>query len=445
MRRRGRRLNQNSRSQRWFWIAGIGLGLVAVTGVLVLLNTSHRTVSKDRPPTGQSPSAVVPSSVTTSEAVFSVQSGTPLPPLDFPQGSVEEACGLNEFPPRVGYYDYKAEERRSWVNSPFNANGDWIALESEECTDALEAHINTINPYLWSDDPNLRQFAFVVLDQPLTFGRIFADPEGDLVRVQNALSRSECKLKSGTQVNWKLKEECHADAFMNYALINRFCFNEGIDNRDRTYYSEEDSPTTEQDRSMWKEDLENAWVRQKCEGLEPTLELTEHQPKLYELIMSLGDPEKYRLWMSDRLLIDHAARLGDDAAGLTQMPRSYLEEGYKFGRFNKFLSSLPWKELRRKEEPSPDRILRTFFVLGILERDQINFDWNWLADHLCSPPYEKQNTRKLEEDEVAEKLAKPKSCRVVIDELYTREDLPVPMLGFVDRLVQTAMELNVYD
>ena len=76
-----------------------------MTVVLVLLNTSHRTVSKDRPPTGQSPSAAVPSSVTTSEAVFSVQSGTPLPPLDFPQGSVEEACGLNEFPRRVGYYD----------------------------------------------------------------------------------------------------------------------------------------------------------------------------------------------------------------------------------------------------------------------------------------------------------------------------------------------------
>ena len=191
--------------------------------------------------------------------------------------------------------------------------------------------------------------------------------------MQNALSRSECRLENGTQVNWKLKEECHADAFMNYALINRFCFNEGIDNRERTYYFEEDSPTAEQDRLMWKEDLENAWVRQECERLEPTLELTVHQLELYELIMSLGNPEKYRLWMSGRLLIDHAARLGDDAAGLTQMQSPYHEEGYKFGRFNKFLSSLPWRELRRKEEPSPDRILRSFFCIGNLREgsDQV--------------------------------------------------------------------------
>ena len=41
---------------------------------------------------------------------------------------------------------------------------------------------------------------------------------------------------------------------------------------------------------MWKQDLEDAWVRDRCEQLDSTLELTEHHSELYELVISLRDP-----------------------------------------------------------------------------------------------------------------------------------------------------------
>ncbi|MDE0644699.1 MAG: hypothetical protein OXH84_00465 [Gammaproteobacteria bacterium] len=63
-----------------------------------------------------------------------------------------------------------------------------------------------INPYHWNDDTDNRAFAFVVIENPLTFERIFTDPVGDLARVQDALSRSECKLGPDAESNWKLNK-----------------------------------------------------------------------------------------------------------------------------------------------------------------------------------------------------------------------------------------------
>ena len=155
-----------------------------------------------------------------------------------------------------------------------------MSLESAECWSALEQHINAINPYLWGATHENRQFAFVVLKEPLTFERIFTDPTGDFNRVQDALSRPECLLETGEK-NWELKESCHADAFLNYALINRFCFDSGVRDRAQTLYWESDNPTPEQDRFMWKQRLENYWVEEKCEELDSMLELTlEQNPAL---------------------------------------------------------------------------------------------------------------------------------------------------------------------
>lgn len=164
-----------------------------------------------------------------------------LPKLNFLIGSIEDACGLNDCPT----FWHEIAEARKGV--PPRMRVKMPILESEECQTALETHINSINPYLWGATDENRQFNFVETDPPLTFERIFADPLGDLARVQDALSRPECLL-TGDQTNWELKETCHADAFLNFALFNRFCFNGGIGQRRTAIYRESDNPTLEQDR-----------------------------------------------------------------------------------------------------------------------------------------------------------------------------------------------------
>ena len=415
---------------RWLWIGCVGFGFIAVAVMLVLLNLNDRTTAKELLFVGSDPNAVA-SPLPVAEPLLAVEHQLELPKLDFPIGSVEEACGLNEFPTY-----WNADGALSTNRGHTEAK----ILESEECRTALEAHLSTLNPYLWFQGAFAQQFSFVVLDHPLTFGRIFTDPMGDFLRVQNALTNPECLLK-GDETNWELQETCHADALLNYALVRRICFN-SAEGRERTLYWPEDNPTPEQDRHMWKQDLEEGWIEHKCEELDQSLKLTANQT---ELLSSLLDQNEQFSSMKDSggVLVELAARLGDAAAGLTwpYMSSGYtgFEEGYKYGRFNELLNSSFWWDLKGKREPSKDRLGRTVFVMGILKRDHIEFDWKWLAEHLCTPPYE-------DDWKVAgEKPSEPKSCRAVIDELYTVEELPKPLLEFIDQLSLVALELDVYD
>ena len=461
-----RLLTRCSRVPRWLWSAGIGLGLVAVVVTGILLNTNSRTTT-ETPFLGVSePSNVVPPSLPASEPLVLIEESPELPLLDFPPGSVEEECGLNDFPP------YHLRGSRG-TNSPFNAEGEWVALESEECRTALENHISGINPYLWGATNESRPFAFVKLESPLTFERIFADPTGDLVRVQDALSRPECLLKQGTETNWELKESCHADAFLNYALINRYCFDGGIRSRSRTVYWKEENLTWEQDRFLWKQALEDAWVKRKCEELDPTLELQEYQTELAEAFMTMADAKMLlsmteseivarKEYLDDAIgepghlvsvffyptIIELAARLGDDAAGLVQPVRMtvgvllYRDEGYKYGRFAELLNSPAWMELSVKKAPSTERFLQTFQMLARVDtRKLIKFDWEWVAQHLCTPPYYK-DWRETAPEEPSEPH---QSCRAIINEIYRQGIKFPPLLDTMAKFERVAMELDVYD
>ena len=473
-------MNQNSRTRYWFWGGITGLVLVSVVFVLVLVNLNNP--SADESPSsvgGHKPNARVPSlpNPVSEPLVQTVQEDTPLPALDFPPGSVEEACGLNK------YVSYHYDGTAPWPKSPYNAKGELVALqESQECTEALEACISSINPYLWGENfesPKNLQFAFFVLDEPLTFGRIFADPMGDFHRVQEALSNPECLLK-GDETNWELEETCHADAFPNYALFNRFCFkegdwgqSEGVSNRNRTYYWVEDNPTPEQDRFMWKQRLESHWVEHKCKEISPTFELTlEQNPVLYELVMSLDPSDRKK--GSLELLIELAARLGDNAAGLTQSTsvsysHSYDENGKKYGRFFGLLESDRWRLFNGKEPPAPERFLQVFYMLTMIStrkpdpRNEIQFDWEVVAQHLCTPPYYNDKSwydnmiRNLEglksydaryaDNLVAfrDKYDNPNSCQEIIHELRQQDIYFRPLLDILDKFEQVALKLDVYD
>ncbi|MXZ55176.1 MAG: hypothetical protein F4227_08080 [Gammaproteobacteria bacterium] len=454
-------MKSNSRAKRWLWGVNIGI-VVAVAVVCVLIFTNNRTGELDDESLTSTSSSVESSSLpSTSDAAVAVVEALKLPVLEFPDGSIEEQCDLNDFPPH-----WATDE-----NFESNDHPDPDELASEECWSALEDHVDAMNPYLflWGEELyQTRAAAFVVLENPLTFERIFTDPTGDLAKVQDALSRPECLL-TGDDTNWELKESCHAEAILNYALINRFCFEgwgddrDGIGRRNRTYYFSEDNPTTVQDRLMWKQDLEDSWVRRKCEELDSSLWLTEHQDETFDLVLSL-EPDKY--WPNGRTeeamidvgwsyepLIELAARLGDEAAGLTypfshsQFQRSYEEQGYKYGRFSGLLTSREWLEFATRDEPNTDRFLQTFHMLAQLSarrpdpREEIKFDWEWVARHLCEPPYDESELYDREDEETPES----KSCKEIVHEIRQRDLKFAPLLQSLDKFEQIAIELGVYE
>lgn len=421
--------------------------------IVVLLVFLRAQIGSSGSSSNSDPSApALEQNVTKSVVSYEVQQvavkmGPTLPPVGFPSGSVGEACGLNKFPPML----YRNEDGSLPSNYPFDDKGDWKPLESTECWSALEEYMNALNPIHWSTGSLAG--VFVVLEHPLTFERIFADPEGDLARVQAALSRPECLLQD-SESNWELKELCHAEAFLNYALFNRLCYMNGIDRRDRTNYWENDR-TPEQDRHMWKQELEDHWAEAKCRELDPELEL-KHQPELYELIKSFGNAEERNFGQSraQELLIELAARLGDDAAGLT-MPISkwpefsYEEEGYKFGRFTDLLSSDSWARFASKQVPSAERFDEVLKLLAVLNarrpdpRDEIEFDWEVAARHLCEPPYFKRIS--VEWASWSEPIGEHLSCREVIHELRQQDIKFTPLLQVLDKFEQVALELDVYE
>ena len=446
---------QTRRRRLIHWICGIGSVLVLAMVMVVTcvyLNTQNRSSAEIES------SGVVSESAPTAELVVEPIPEDELPKIDFVVGSVEEACGFNEYVP----YDY--DGIAPWPKSPYNANGKFVALESDECRNALEMYMNTSNPYHFLfDTPNQASLLkFVVLDEPFTFERIFANPADDLTRMQDALSRSECLL-TGDETNWELRETCHADAFLNFALVNVFCFDEGVNSRVKPRYRERDNPTPEQDRLMWKQRLEDKWVEQKCEGLDPTLELTaEHYPDLYARVMSLQEPDADKEPLE--LLVELAARFGNEAAGLTQAVYrpgwntwSFDSEGYKFGRMfgrdTNLVSNSEWSLFATKWGPSTDRFQQTFYMLAKLEarrpdpRDEIEFDWEFVARHLCEPPYEPVYVKQTDESgkvTFVEKEEYP-SCQEVIHQIRQSDMKFPPLLRALDKFEQIALELDVYE
>ena len=440
-------LTQKTSVSRWLWRLGCGLGLVAAVVVCVLLVLHDRVATDPVALETNVSSAVVPSPLPPTALA---ETPSPQPLLDFPLGSVEEGCGLSEFP---SYWE--VGDLLNWGESfsDFLDNELSQALESEECNTALEAYINSSNPYLWMGyrTEDVATFAFVVLDEPLTFERIFADPAGDLARVQDALSNPECLLE-GDETNWELKETCHADAFMNYAMFNRYCYNSG---RIRASAVDAEDPTPEQNVSRWKHDLEEAWIEKKCDTFAPELRLTaDRYPELTEWLWSLTNPEERdmmevlygRKSMLSGNLIEHAARLGDNAAGLTQtIGGLHMEAGARYGRFSWLLTSNKWQDFAMKDSPSTDRFLRTFKMLALASarrpdpRDEIEFDWEWVARHLCEPPYSPDIH--YEDDELPEL----KSCKEIVHELRQSELNIAPVHRALDKFEQVALELEVYE
>ncbi len=371
-----------------------------------------------------------------------------LPPVDYPPGSVGEACEVNEFPSFDWYSNLDFDIRRSLENHLYDLMQE--KLKKETCMTALERHMYSINLYLW-EAPNTRNwktpneknlaFSFVVIDNPMTFERIFTDPVGDFARVQEALARPECQLGKDAKSNYQLNKTCHADAIHNYALVLRYCYKEHYIFPTFTTHLVIDAkstpkPTPEEDRHKWIQELEDDWLKEKCWSLDRTLnlnsELHTELSRQIQAIMPAPTPPS-RIYKSVNAgLIELAARLGDDAAGL----RFNTEEGYKYGPLAGWFTNLfePAK-LFSKDPPSVDRLRRLVPLFGKNIGDDggklIQFDHEALAQHLCAPPYDK------DPDD-------PPSCREIINELR-QESLGPPMLEAIATFEDVAMRLDVYE
>ncbi|MXZ43683.1 MAG: hypothetical protein F4Z01_01690 [Gammaproteobacteria bacterium] len=380
--------SRKSRAAWWIWGSAFGLAVVVIVMFEFLRTPSSHSLTSlniHHPPSVSELDGTVLVEPTDVSQV-AMKKWPTVPPMDFPPGSVEEACGFNDFPP----YHFSTFEFGWDLRTP---------LTSDECWSAMETHINTINPLHLDRDPERRHtFLFEVLEEPLTFERIFTDPRGDLLRLQDALSRSDCLL-TGDETNWELNDSCHAEAILNFALINRICL-ASVWSRSYTYYPNINDLTPEQDRLRWKESLEREWVEMKCEELDQTLEFSsEHHPELHKLVMSLQSPTAIIKKNALELLIELSARLGDEATGLT-LPQQFLiplpgiknEEGYKFGRFTELLASRTWQELTLKQAPNADRFFQIFHMLARAESQNIDnskavqFEWGQLVNHMCVPP-----------------------------------------------------------
>ena len=402
-----------------------------------------------------------PRSVTTSKtAVANSQpaplSNPPLPPVPYPLGSIGEACEVNTYPPITLI---NQETALNFKNSPFDSTGEWKLLKEPKCRTALEKHMNSINPYLWGKKAHTLErhhiIALVIVDNPLTFERIFTDPAGDFARLQETLARPECHPENDTQTNWNLNKPCHGDAIFNHALFSRFCNDHGVTHRPRPTWDEDRPTTPEQDRSMWIESLEDTWVLEKCKGVDQqnlNLRLPVHT-ELRQQIQKLQISDENSFWGTrktlDATLIDLAARLGDDAAGLTypfflngDYDQPYSEEGYKYGLLAEWFTTVfEPAELFTKHPPSADRLrqLVTLFGKNIKVKGKlIRFNHEVLVQHLCTPPY--YTPPSVDEDPTPE----PPSCREIVYELR-QETLSPAMLDAINTFEDVAVHLDVYE
>ncbi len=160
--------------------------------------------------------------------------------------------------------------------------------------------------------------------------------------------------------------------------------------------------------------------------------------------------------MAQELLIEQAARLGDDAAGLTQSSdpfmNRYKEEGHKYGRFSWIFTRPESRILTGKRRPpTTDRLLQTINMLALLDGPRpdpihdIEFDWERVARHLCEPPYFKFDPFISLSGPVLVENEEHSSCKEIIHEIRQRDIKFRPVLNTLDKFEQVAIELGVYE
>lgn len=339
---------------------------------------------------------------------------------------------------------------------------------SSECLALLSTHVLSINPFTHHmmrkkivgrvQVPNHGiEFSLVILDNPMTYERLFSDPDGDFARIEDALTRNECLTTNENLARNDLKEICHADAFTNVAALIEFC-HDSFDAIDYVKQAVDQYHGVQTQQEMidktWKGFVERRWVAQQCRRINWVVDLDlSSDPRQFELLLAIGDPERidpddnrvdldnllrkqglYERRERDvlyRTLLEVGARLGDDAAALT-------DEGLYKGRFSDLFASQSWRDLSSVQNPSESRLQLVVDFIVALEEDETDFDWEWLVTHICAP----QEFRTITSAEIS----KPRSCRDVVNSLYNNlESTSEHQFEILKEFERVAIERDVYN
>ncbi len=438
-------------NKQFSWsIVGIGLGTVAclAVGVFIFKFTGDST-SSPTAPEASTVGEVTNGSNPTLETLGTTDEAVSSTNANHHSEDVWEICGLLEFPT-------DSEAAKTFVQK-FEI--------SQECLSALEIHTLQANPFERNGlavVKNIPEFSLIVLDNPMTYERIFADPAEDLQRIFKALSQPDCEWEEFYGKKG-LKEVCHAEAFTNYATFYHACFDLAGERskQAKTYFHlehyyifEAQEPEPDKITDMWQGFLEYRWVEEKCKEFGSEVALNaENYPREFETLRRYSESRvsgyDYQLLLLERqknplyslpfneydligILLDFGAELGDEAAGLV-----YLDRGV----FANKLNNGKWTELKIARALSTERLRESlWFALG-LERRGVKLNWDWLVSHICSSQPAAESDKSATE---------PENCRAAINDLYTKrassgQDREDPLLVALDRFQRIAIELDVYE
>lgn len=325
---------------------------------------------------------------------------------------------------------------------------DYRSQISEECLEA-------VGNYLIKFPRKLGRHyitRLLVISNPMTYERVFADPKADRAKVLDALSRRECQFQEGELVRWDLKDDCHAVAFANYANFLSLC-------RSGFYllkwHEENESMRVvlvnfydpwedfEVRKVVFQRDVEQEWVYQQCRssGIENLLFDHEGQDQdIFRLLTLVGENvgeesmgSTYRDLRIDvqRVLIALAARFGEDWAILEYRgPKIWPEDSWDQWIKRK----QPWRELQYLRSinwpPTEKKLTVAIDFIIALEDADVRIDWEMFVSDLCY--YESKR--------------KKNTCQSTIESLSDELDpnQHVERVRVITQFKQVAQRLGVY-
>ena len=286
-----------------------------------------------------------------------------------------------------------------WAHDYKDNYEDFASQISEKCFEAVGNYLTQFPRKLgWWYLPRL-----LVISNPMTYDRVFADPKTDRSRVLDALSRPECQFQEGELIRWDLKDDCHGVAFANYANFLSLCSSpaflshwDEVNDRDEAPLHFDDLwEDFEVRKVLFQRDLEQQWVFRQCRssGIENRLFDHEGQDRdIFQLLNlvgenigeeSIGGPGRNLQTEVYRVLIALAARFGEEWAILEYRGPKILTDSWDLW-INK---EQPWREFRNLypvyDPPSVEKVTAAVDFILAMEDADVRFDWDMFVTDLC--------------------------------------------------------------
>ena len=287
-----------------------------------------------------------------------------------------------------------------WAHDYKDDYADFDSQISEKCFEAVGNYLTQFPRKLgWWYLPRL-----LVISNPMTYDRVFADPKTDRSRVLDALSRPECQFQEGELIRWDLKDDCHGVAFANYANFLSLC---GSPSYLTTWHEENDIlgdalvnfddpwEDFEVRKVLFQRDLEQEWVYKQCRNFGIENRLFDHEGQdrdIFRLLNLVGEnvgeesienPEGNLQAEVQRVLIALAARFGEEWAILEYRGPKILTDSWDLW-INK---EQPWREFRNLypvyDPPSVEKVTAAVDFILAMEDADVRFDWDMFVTDLC--------------------------------------------------------------